>query len=119
MQQKSTVLEKTNDKKTKYDVKDLAKLQKHAKDAANLLKKLGNEHRLLLLGTLMNNELSVSELNNLVPLSQSSLSQHLASLRGAGLVQTRRQAQTIYYSLCGDEAIKIISVLQSIYCPDL
>ena len=106
-------------KKQNMTSKDLAKLQKHAKDAANLLKKLGNEHRLLLLCTLMNNELSVSELNDLVPLSQSSLSQHLASLRGAGLVQTRRQAQTIYYSLCGDEAIKIISVLQSIYCPDL
>jgi len=98
---------------------DMAEMQKHAKDAANLLKKLGNEHRLLVLCTLMNGELSVGELNKIMPLSQSSLSQHLASLREAGLVQTRRESQTIYYSLSGDEAIKVIAVLQSIYCPDL
>jgi|TARA_R110000822_G_scaffold159476_44_gene299837 DNA-binding transcriptional ArsR family regulator len=98
---------------------DMAALQKHAKDAANLLKTLGNEHRLLVLCTLMNSELSVGELNDMIPLSQSSLSQHLASLRKAGLVQTRRESQTIYYRLCGDEAIRIISVLRSIYCPDL
>jgi len=68
---------------------------------------------------LMNGELSVGELNEMMPLSQSALSQHLASLREAGLVSTRRQSQTIYYSLSGDDAIKIISVLHSIYCPEL
>jgi hypothetical protein len=40
-------------------------------------------------------------------------------LRSAGLVQTRREAQTIYYSLCGDHAMQVIKVLQSIYCPEL
>ena len=98
---------------------EMEEMQKHAKDAANLLKKLGNEHRLLVLCTLMNGELSVGELNDMMPLSQSALSQHLASLREAGLVETRREAQTIFYRLSGDEAIKIITVLQSIYCPDL
>lgn len=98
---------------------DMAEMQKHAKDAANLLKKLGNEHRLLVLCTLMAGELSVSELHELMPISQSSLSQHLASLREAELVKTRRESQTIYYSLHGEEAIKVITVLQSIYCPDI
>jgi len=97
----------------------LSEMQKHARDAANLLKKLGNEHRLLVLCTLIKGELSVGELNAVIPLSQSALSQHLTSLREADLVQTRRESQTIYYSLRGDEAIKIIKVLQSIYCPDL
>ncbi|MEH6466574.1 MAG: metalloregulator ArsR/SmtB family transcription factor [Porticoccus sp.] len=97
----------------------MAEMQKHAKDAANLLKKLANEHRLLVLCTLMNGELSVGEIHELIPISQSSLSQHLASLREAELVQTRRESQTIYYSLQGEEAIKVIAVLQSIYCPDL
>jgi DNA-binding transcriptional ArsR family regulator len=50
-------------------------------------------------------------------LSQSALSQHLASLRNAQLVQTRREAQSIFYSLRGDDAVKIIRVLKSIYCP--
>ena len=91
----------------------------HSKEAASLLKKLANEHRLLITCTLVGRELSVGELNELIPLSQSSLSQHLASLREGGLVKTRRVSQTIYYSLCGEEAIKIITVLQSIYCPEL
>ncbi len=98
---------------------NMTEMQQHAKQAARLLKTLGNEYRLLILCTLINGELSVGELNDLMPLSQSALSQHLASLREAGLVETRRQSQTIYYRLCGDEAIKIISTLQSIYCPNL
>jgi DNA-binding transcriptional ArsR family regulator len=98
---------------------DLQELQKHVKEASNLLKQLCNENRLMILCSLINTELSVSELNTMTPLSQLALSQHLASLRGAGLVQTRREGQTIYYSLCGDEATQVIKVLQSIYCPEL
>ena len=98
---------------------NLQELQKHAKEASNLLKQLSNENRLMILGSLINTELSISELNTMIPLSQSALSQHLASLRSAGLVQTRREAQTIYYSLCGDQATQVIKVLQSIYCPEL
>jgi len=98
---------------------DLSRLQEHARAAANLLKALANEHRLMILCTLIGGEMSVGELNARVPLSQSALSQHLASLREAGLVQTRKEAQTVYYQLAGDEAIQVIAVLQSIYCPDL
>lgn len=90
-------------------------LQEHVNEAASLLKKMANEHRLLILCTLSTGEMSVGALNDVVPLSQSSLSQHLASLRGAGLVQTRRDAQTIYYSLSGDRAQQIIAVLFSIF----
>jgi DNA-binding transcriptional ArsR family regulator len=61
----------------------------------------------------------VSELNERTDLSQSALSQHLASLRNAGLVSTRREGQTIFYSLHGNNAIQIIQVLKSIYCPEL
>lgn len=98
---------------------DLSRLQEHARAAANLLKALANEHRLMILCTLIGGEMSVGELNARVPLSQSALSQHLASLREAGLVQTRKEAQTVYYQLAGDEAIQVIAVLQSIYCPDV
>ncbi|MEJ2443309.1 MAG: metalloregulator ArsR/SmtB family transcription factor [Exilibacterium sp.] len=93
-------------------------MQQQAKNAANLLKKLSNENRLLILCTLMDGELSVGELNERVPLSQSALSQHLASLRAANLVQTRREAQTIYYSLLGDDAITVIETLHAIFCAD-
>ncbi|QEI11950.1 ArsR/SmtB family transcription factor [Cellvibrio japonicus] len=95
----------------------LSDLQQHAQAATALLKVLANENRLMILCTLMGGEMSVGELNTAVPLSQSALSQHLASLREAGLVSTRKEAQTVYYRLQGDEAIRVIAVLQSIYCP--
>ena len=97
----------------------LADMQTHATQAANLLKALANENRLMIMCSLLGGELSVGELNARVPLSQSALSQHLASLRDAGLVSTRKEAQTVYYQVCGDEARKIIAVLHSIYCPNL
>jgi DNA-binding transcriptional ArsR family regulator len=101
------------------DLNAMSRMQAHAQEAAALMKQLGNEHRLIILCTLGAGELSVGELNERVPLSQSALSQHLASLRAAGLVATRKEAQTVFYRLQGDEALKVIQVLQSIYCPDL
>ncbi|WP_101757695.1 helix-turn-helix transcriptional regulator [Oceanicoccus sp. KOV_DT_Chl] len=91
-------------------------MQKHAADAAALLKQLANVNRLMILCTLIEGEMSVGELNKLIPLSQSAFSQHLAALREAKLVTTRRESQTIYYQLNGDEAIRVIEVLQAIYC---
>lgn len=95
----------------------LQQMQEHAVAAASLLKALANENRLMILCTLLAGEISVGDLNTKVPLSQSALSQHLASLREADLVSTRKEAQTVFYQLKGDEAAKIITVLQSIYCP--
>jgi DNA-binding transcriptional ArsR family regulator len=98
---------------------DLQNLKKHSAEAAKLLKQLGNHNRLMILCSLINGELSVKALNQITNLSQSALSQHLASLRKAQLVQTRREAQTIFYRLRGDKSIQIITVLKSIYCPEL
>lgn len=97
---------------------DAKEMAQSAASAALLLKSLANENRLMLVCALIERELSVGELNELIPLSQSALSQHLAYLRKAGLVDTRRQAQTIYYRLKGDKAITLISALKSIYCPE-
>jgi len=94
-------------------------LEQHARDASQLLKALANENRLMVLCSLAQGELNVSELNERLTLSQSALSQHLAWLRREELVQTRRDAQTIYYSLQGTKAKAVIEVLQSIYCSDL
>ena len=64
----------------------------------------------------MAGERSVGELERLVGLSQSALSQHLARLRRDGLVKTRRSAQTIYYSLAGEEAREVLATLCRLYC---
>ncbi len=91
-------------------------MRANSRRASRLLKALSNEHRLLVLCQLAGGEHSVGELERLVGLSQSALSQHLARLRRDGLVRTRREAQTIYYSLAGNEASRIIDVLYDMYC---
>ena len=92
-------------------------MQAHAADAAQLLKALGNEQRLMILCHLLDGPLSVSELNQRVALSQSALSQHLALLRELALVSTRREAQTIYYSLPDGPVVRVMALMQEIYCP--
>lgn len=98
---------------------DLSPTQFAAKagEAAALLKALANETRLMVLCSLVNGEHSVSALQDACDLSQSALSQHLARLREEGLVATRREAQTIYYSLADPKAARVLETLADIYCP--
>ncbi len=93
-----------------------ARMEEHAADAAQMLKALGNEQRLLILCNLLERPLSVGELNQRVALSQSALSQHLALLREAGFVETRREAQTIHYSLPDGPVTRVLALLENIYC---
>ena len=90
-------------------------MQAHAGEAAQLLKALANERRLQVLCLLASGERSVGEINELLELSQSALSQHLAVLRDEHLVRTRREAQTIFYSLVSHEALLVLDQLQRIY----
>jgi DNA-binding transcriptional ArsR family regulator len=95
---------------------DPGQMQAHLAEAAQLLKALGNEQRLHILCNLLEGPLSVGELNQRLELSQSALSQHLALLRESGLVDTRREAQTIYYSLPDGPVIRVMALLQDVYC---
>jgi DNA-binding transcriptional ArsR family regulator len=92
------------------------RMREHAGDAAQLLKALANEKRLMILCLLVDAERSVGELNTLLDLSQSALSQHLAVLRDDGLVQTRREAQSIVYSIAPGPAQRVLQALHAIYC---
>jgi DNA-binding transcriptional ArsR family regulator len=93
-----------------------AAMRPHAMAASDLLKALANEQRLMILCNLSGTEMSVGELNELLPLSQSALSQHLAVLREAGIVQTRRDGQTVHYSLADGPAAQVVETLHGIYC---
>lgn len=90
-----------------------------ADDAAALLKAMSNPHRLIILCRLGASEASVGELLVDSGLSQSALSQHLAVLRQKGLVETRREAQTIYYTLADPAVRQIIETLMKIFCPEM
>jgi DNA-binding transcriptional ArsR family regulator len=91
-------------------------MRPHATKAAELLRALGNEQRLMILCNLVSGPLSVGELNKRLRLSQSALSQHLGVLREAGVVATCREAQCIIYSLPPGIVTRIIGLLYSEYC---
>ena len=95
---------------------DAGEMGRHAHDAADLLKAIANPNRLQILCVLGEGELSVGALNERIPLSQSALSQHLAVLRSDGLVRTRRESQTIYYSVSPGPALDVIHVLHGYFC---
>ena len=78
---------------------DLNDLEQNIDDAVVLLKSLSNEHRLAIICSLYKGEKNVGELEEIIGLSQSALSQHLARLRRDGLVKTRRSAQAMFYSM--------------------
>jgi DNA-binding transcriptional ArsR family regulator len=102
------------------DATDLKKLTKQAGEAAQLLKLLGNEKRLLILCFLAaRGEMTVGELVGVVKLSQSALSQHLGKLRADGLVAFRRTSQTLHYRVADKRALQVLQVLKQIYCGDL
>lgn len=102
----------------KYSKKtsDMLRMQQSAKDAERLLKQLANAHRLRVLCHLVSGEKTVGDLAKCIGLSQSSLSQHLAKLREAGLVDSDKRGLMVFYRICSVEAQALLSVLHIIYC---
>lgn len=97
---------------------DLDELEKKSAQAVVLLKAMANERRLQILCLLLRQELSVGELCAKLELSQSALSQHLAWLRRDQLVCTRKEAQTVYYSLNSEEVKAMMGLLYQLYCSE-
>ena len=95
---------------------NMGELQSRALRAAGLLKAMSNPVRLMVLCQLAEGEKSVGELERIVDISQSALSQHLAVLRQRGLVAARRAGQSIFYSLDGPEAPALLAALYEVYC---
>ncbi len=95
---------------------DIAELKDNADAASNLLRVMANQSRLLILCYLLEGEKSVQQLQEHVEMNQSALSQQLALLRGEKLVTTRREAQSIYYSIASSEAEQLLQTLYAIFC---
>jgi DNA-binding transcriptional ArsR family regulator len=100
----------------KHQVPPAAQLQANAARAARFLKAMANSSRLMVLCQLASGEKSVGELERVVRISQSALSQHLGVLRREGLAQTRRDGQTILYSLAGEDTVVMIDALYTVFC---
>ncbi|WP_428162128.1 ArsR/SmtB family transcription factor [Diaphorobacter sp.] len=96
----------------------LQQLQESAVQASELLQAVGNPSRLLVLCLLIEyGEMTVGALNEVVGLSPSALSQHLARMREEGLVTYRREAQTLHYRIDDPRVIRLIAALRDIFCP--
>ncbi|HXY57778.1 MAG TPA: metalloregulator ArsR/SmtB family transcription factor [Methylocystis sp.] len=95
---------------------ELQELAPRAAEAERFLKALASGHRLMILCELEKGEMSVRRLQAALGLSQSSLSQHLARLRADALVKTRRESQTIYYSLADEKVTRTIQLIYELFC---
>lgn len=98
------------------DAEKLNELHDMASHAVELLKAMANEWRLMILCQLSDGEKTVSELQQILGLSQSALSQHLAVLRREKIVKARKHAQSVSYSLAGDDASKVMHTLHEVFC---
>ena len=94
----------------------MGELQKSARRAAPLLKAMSNPSRLVILCQLAEGERSVGELEEEVGLSQSGISQHLAILRREHVVATRRDKQTVFYSLASADVMALMATLHKVFC---
>jgi DNA-binding transcriptional ArsR family regulator len=97
---------------------ELRRIMKNARDASDFLKAIAHENRLVLLCLLSERERSVTELEELLSLRQTTVSQQLARLRFDDLVTTRRDGKMIYYSLKDDRHRKFIRVIYEMFCKD-
>lgn len=94
-------------------------LQARADYVAGRLALVANAKRLLILCELSKGEQSVGALQLAVGLSQSAMSQHLAKLREAGMVETRREGQTIFYRICDADLGVLMDALHAAFCRDI
>jgi DNA-binding transcriptional ArsR family regulator len=95
---------------------EAAELRRSASEASALLRAMANECRLLILCHLVERERSVTELEQLVGLSQSALSQHLALLRSQNLVKVRRESRLRHYSIASPQALAVMKTLYDEFC---
>jgi ArsR family transcriptional regulator, virulence genes transcriptional regulator len=95
---------------------DTEQMQSAADAASELLKALANRHRLLILCQLIDRERSVGELAAFLGVRDSTVSQHLAILRRDDLVDSRRDGQTIWYSISSAPARELVEVLYRAFC---
>jgi ArsR family transcriptional regulator, virulence genes transcriptional regulator len=98
---------------------EVTALEAKAEQVAAMLTAMANPKRLVVLCTLLGGEKSVGDLAQIVQLTPAALSQHLGKMRGLHLVATRRDGQTIYYSLASPEVRAVLGTLYQVYCaPD-
>jgi DNA-binding transcriptional ArsR family regulator len=93
-----------------------ADLGEQAAEAATFLRTLANENRLMILCALAEGELSVGALADRLGITPPNASQHLFRLKSEGLVEARRDGQTVYYGIASPDVMTIIAELHRMFC---
>lgn len=95
---------------------DPAQMEASAAEAEAFLRSIASRHRLMVLCSLLDGEVSAGELGRRLGLTQSNLSRHLSTLREEGLVATRRDRTTIYYRIASERVHPILAELYRLFC---
>ncbi len=99
-----------------FEAPDMDEMGRNAQTATDFLKAIAHEGRLMILCRLANGECSVTELEEMLAARQAAVSQQLSRLRLEGLVKTRRDGKSVYYSLSDERAQRLIPVLYEMFC---
>lgn len=86
--------------------------------ASRSLKAMSHPLRLKILCTLADQELSVQEIVDAVGTSQSNISQHLAILRDKGIINSRKNANRVFYRVGDQKILKLIDMMRLAFCPN-
>ncbi len=95
---------------------ELIERDEHIEQAAKALKAMSHPLRLKILCILGAQEMSVQDIVDIVGTSQSNISQHLAILRGKGVLRTRKDANRVYYRVSDPRTLKLISLMRDVFC---
>ena len=96
---------------------EITSMRDSAEVVVSILKSLANTDRLLILCHLSQQELNVSQIEEITDIKQPTLSQQLMMLRKSDVVNTRRDGKQIYYSIKDERMIEVLKTLYSLYCP--
>lgn len=90
--------------------------QEHIETAARALKAISHPLRLKILCVVGDQEICVQDIVEAVGTTQSNISQHLAILRDKGVLQTRKEANRVYYSVADPRTLQLVVLMREVFC---
>lgn len=98
------------------DILALIEKDEHIETAARALKAIAHPLRLKILCILGDSEVCVQDIVDAVGTSQSNISQHLAILRDKGVLQTRKEANRVFYRIGDQRTLQLIALMREVFC---
>jgi len=97
-------------------INELIGKQEHIETAARALKAISHPLRLKILCVIGDQETCVQDIVEAVGTSQSNISQHLAILRDKGVLQTRKDANRVFYRIADKRTLQLIALMREVFC---